>query len=52
MPNPTLSRWFQMVWEALDEEDQLLRERKLEEANAVLKCSQTSSKVTRLASAS
>ena len=52
MANPTLTQWLQMVWEALGEEDQLLRERKLEEANAVLKCSQTSSKVTRLASAS
>jgi len=31
-----LTEWLQMVWEALAEEDQTTRERKLEEANLFL----------------
>jgi hypothetical protein len=37
MPNLTLTEWLLMVWEALDEEDQVIRESKLEQANAFLK---------------
>ena len=37
MPNPNLTRWLEMVWDALNEEDERKRERLLHAAETFLR---------------
>jgi hypothetical protein len=38
MQNPDLTKWLEMVWEALAEQDELERDRLLHAADAFLQC--------------